>query len=121
MTSNPFSARDNESWEAEKQQFYGQIQVLQKQLWEETSARIEAQVRTWTLRVGWGGVGWGERKNEAFASVCVCVCMRACVRACVDVCVRVHACVCACVRVCVCVWIARELVMVRQSWSLHLT
>ena len=56
MTSNPFSARDNESWEAEKQQFYGQIQVLQKQLWEETSARIEAQVRTWALRVRWGGV-----------------------------------------------------------------
>ena len=44
LTSNPFSAGDSESWEAEKQQLYGHVQVLQKQLWEETSARIEAQV-----------------------------------------------------------------------------
>ena len=78
MTSNPFSARDNESWEAEKQQFYGQVQVLQKQLWEETSARIEAQVRTWALRAGWGG-GRGRMKLLLVCvRACVCVCVRAC-------------------------------------------
>jgi hypothetical protein len=44
LLSNPFSTHDQESWEAEKQQLYSHIQVLQKQLWEETEARVEAQV-----------------------------------------------------------------------------
>jgi carboxyl-terminal PDZ ligand of neuronal nitric oxide synthase protein len=45
LLSNPFSTHDQESWEAEKQQLYSHIQVLQKQLWEETEARVEAQTR----------------------------------------------------------------------------
>ena len=61
LTSNPFSARDNESWEVERQQFYGQIQLLQKQLWEETSARIEAQV-------GYGA--WRGRRVGCWGLVC---------------------------------------------------